>query len=360
MGHYDIFVEMKDKRSIPKDWLPVILKICAFFGCNGTDIYKDMFVLRNSGSWYDYRDDFKKAAQDGLITRDVRSFYKYAKKNMNIYSDCSNPSDVDYGPRDWEKFEKNILDLSLNPQKDTIRQIISERERNRRAIFHVHTYRCGHAGNYSDREYIERALVLGADKITFTDHAPFPGDPFGNRMRMYQLPEYIDSMKRLKEEYKDSLNIVCGLEIEYLPSFAKYYEELRKMEGIEYMLIGQHFYEVSEGVYGFMLPPSEKNNTEMDGCGKAIVAAIKSGLFDGVAHPDRIFRRRKIWDEDSDHIANEIVTEAWRANIPLEINESSLMQEHQFWPEFWSWTTTGRAPVLHGIDAHSPDELKLL
>ena len=145
-----------------------------------------------------------------------------------------------------------------------------------------------------------------------------------------------------------------------IPQVAEYYETLRKMEGIEYMLIGQHFYEVSEGVYGFMLPPAEKNNTEMDGCGKAIVEAIKSGLFDGVAHPDRIFRRRKNWDKDMDNIADNIVTEAWRAKIPLEINESSLTREHQFWPEFWSWTINERVPVLHGVDAHSPNELKLL
>lgn len=41
-------------------------------------------------------------------------------------------------------------------------------------IFHVHTYRCGHASDETDEDYVKRAVELGADSITFTDHAPFP------------------------------------------------------------------------------------------------------------------------------------------------------------------------------------------
>jgi histidinol-phosphatase (PHP family) len=53
----------------------------------------------------------------------------------------------------------------------------------------VHTYRCGHAENVSDEEYIKKAISLGASGIWFTDHAPFPGDPFGNRMKYSELDE---------------------------------------------------------------------------------------------------------------------------------------------------------------------------
>ena len=62
-------------------------------------------------------------------------------------------------------------------------------------IFHVHTNRCGHAEEVPDRAYVEKAIELGTPRIVFTDHAPFPGNPFGNRMSMEQLPEYTDSMK---------------------------------------------------------------------------------------------------------------------------------------------------------------------
>ena len=70
-------------------------------------------------------------------------------------------------------------------------------------IFHVHTHRCKHAGNDTDEQYIQTALSLGADKITFTDHTPFPGDSFRNRMELSQLTEYIDSLKMLQKKYEN-------------------------------------------------------------------------------------------------------------------------------------------------------------
>ena len=56
-------------------------------------------------------------------------------------------------------------------------------------IFHVHTFRCGHAGNDQDVEYVKKAVALGAKRIVFTDHCPFPGNPFKSRMEIEQLPE---------------------------------------------------------------------------------------------------------------------------------------------------------------------------
>ena len=56
-------------------------------------------------------------------------------------------------------------------------------------IFHVHTFRCKHGSEELDEDYIKTALSLGAQKITFTEHCPFPGNPFRKRMDLDQLPE---------------------------------------------------------------------------------------------------------------------------------------------------------------------------
>ncbi len=65
-------------------------------------------------------------------------------------------------------------------------------------IFHVHSWRCGHAENANDEDYVKKAISLGASSIYFTDHAPFPGNPFRNRMNYNQLEEYISTLKVLK------------------------------------------------------------------------------------------------------------------------------------------------------------------
>ncbi len=96
---------------------------------------------------------------------------------------------------------------------------------NNKHLFHIHTYRCGHAGNENDEAYILKALELGAKKLTFTDHAPFPENPFGNRMNYEQLDEYISTLSALKEKYREKIKIEIGLEIEYLPDYENYYKE---------------------------------------------------------------------------------------------------------------------------------------
>ena len=56
-----------------------------------------------------------------------------------------------------------------------------------KTIFHVHSYRCKHASQEKEEEYIKKAIKLGATQIAFTDHAPFPGNPFRNRMSIKEL-----------------------------------------------------------------------------------------------------------------------------------------------------------------------------
>ena len=93
--------------------------------------------------------------------------------------------------------------------------MISEKLEN--SLFHVHSYRCGHAQIIEDEAYVKRAVELGAEHIWFTDHAPFPRDPLGNRMEFDQLEEYLSTLFALKQNYQKRIDIHIGLEIEYLP-----------------------------------------------------------------------------------------------------------------------------------------------
>ena len=101
-------------------------------------------------------------------------------------------------------------------------------------IFHVHSYRCGHAENVKDEEYVLAAIEKGAEQIIFTDHAPFIGDPYGYRMPYAMLEDYLSVTTSLKEKYKDKIEVNIGMEIEYLPSKKGYYEELLERKEVEF------------------------------------------------------------------------------------------------------------------------------
>ena len=223
-------------------------------------------------------------------------------------------------------------------------------------IYHVHTFRCGHAEIITDEAYIQKAIEYGATGIWFTDHAPFPGDPFGNRMKYDELEEYISTLSHYKTAYSDSISVHIGLEIEYFPSFEAYYKELRTNSDIEMLLLGQHMAETVPGKYTFSWDKERLKKEEFSALGNAIVDGIETGYFDAVAHPDRIFRRCKLWNDDMQSVSEEIIHAAQKHMIPLEKNVSSMTQKHHFWQQFWASVPSDVQKII-GVDAHSVQEL---
>ena len=108
--------------------------------------------------------------------------------------------------------------------------------------YHTHTFRCGHALDNPDEDYILKAISLGYKNLGFSDHAPFKGVHHPS-MRMdfdEDFPDYISSITNLKGKYKDKINIYIGLEIEYIEDRDEYYKELLNVYHLDYLILGQH------------------------------------------------------------------------------------------------------------------------
>lgn len=222
---------------------------------------------------------------------------------------------------------------------------------NQDEVFHVHTWRCGHAGQEREEAYVKAAIRLGAKQITFTDHAPFPGDLFRSRMKMCELPEYEKTLWELREKYQDKIQIRIGLEVEYLPGFESYYEQLKGDERIEFLMLGQHFYELAPGVYSFSVKEKEKR---CEGILRAEIAGVESGYFSCVAHPDRGYRYLKKEERTDPGLAKELIEVAKARHIPLEKNISSMEKSWFYVEKFWKYCSDD---YLVGLDAHSVAEM---
>ena len=120
----------------------------------------------------------------------------------------------------------------------------------------------------------------------------------------------------------------------------------------------------TDGKYSFELPKEELIDNECMCASLAIIEGIETGLFDVVAHPDRIYRRRKHWESDMAIFGTNILFAAKINNIPAEINNSSKGHKHHFWPEFWKMIETDDAlrecKIVKGLDAHYLEELRIL
>lgn len=249
--------------------------------------------------------------------------------------------------------------------------------------YHSHTYRCGHADlDYTDEEYVLDYIKMGFKKMAFTDHCPEKNEIDKRetmRMKYSEKCEYLDSIKKLKEKYKDKIEINSGFEVEYLPGEEENLNELKKET--DKLILGQHFiYDDNKNLKIF----GQEDFKEKDLLRYAeyINTAMKLGIPDIVAHPDMFMLRRKKFGNIEKNIANLICMAAEKYNIPLEINLNDIFYKTYFenrklnndpiekqkeklfkvsYPckEFWNIATKYDIKVVYGIDAHFRGQILL-
>lgn len=228
--------------------------------------------------------------------------------------------------------------------------------------YHTHTTRCFHATG-TDEEYVLAAIEAGFDEIGFADHTPWNFKGFVSNMRMHenQLEEYCDSVKSLREKYKDKISIKLGLECEYFPQYIPWLKESADKFGIDYLILGHHFCgDEPTGAYnGFVKTPEEIYAYRDD-----VLKAMDTGLFSYVAHPDLFMRGYDEFDSHCEKVSRDIIANAIETDTPLEfnllgfrhgINDGKPGYPH---PEFWKIASEMKPKAIVGIDAHYPDAYK--
>ena len=222
------------------------------------------------------------------------------------------------------------------------------------ANYHTHTALCRHArGTVAD--YAQAALEAGLRILGYSDHTPywFPGDYYSH-MRMFpeQLAGYAEEVRTVREACRGKMQVHLGLEVEYYPAyFGELLPRLRD-QGIEYMLLGQHWLgsEIGEPYSG---TPTEDEGQLRRYCDQ-VIEALQTGLFTYVAHPD-VFQftgDEAVYQEEM----RKICVASRECNVPLEINFLGI-REGRPYPRaaFWPLAAEEQAPVTFGFDAHQTE-----
>lgn len=222
--------------------------------------------------------------------------------------------------------------------------------------YHTHTYRCHHATG-TERQYIETAIAGGITRMGFSDHAPFlepSGKEQSYRVSMMDAPLYIQSLRQLREDYREQIRIEIGFEMEYYPV---YFEQMLKTVcelGAEYLILGQHQIRYGEEDPVDSVRP---NRSEQDlACYvDTVIAAMQTGVFSYVAHPD-VFRFEGAEAIYTKHM-RRLCRAAKQANLPLEINFLGLRDKRHYPnPLFWQIVGEEACEVVLGCDAHAAKE----
>ena len=235
--------------------------------------------------------------------------------------------------------------------------------------YHTHTYRCGHADdNMMDEDFVKELINKGFKKIAFTDHAPNKDgidDRRCMRMKYSEKNEYLNSIKSLKEKYKDVIDIETGFEIEYLPGQEKNLFELKKET--DKLVLGQHYIYASDNKTLKIFRHHDFTDEDLIRYANYIDMAMEKGIPDIIVHPDLYMLSRDTFGENEARVAHMICKSAEKHNIPLEINltEAFLfligIKRKINYPskEFWEIASNYNIKVLYGIDAHYKEQIRL-
>lgn len=231
--------------------------------------------------------------------------------------------------------------------------------------FHTHVQRCRHASG-TEEDYIASALQSGLTQLGFSDHAPFPDIDFGRRMLYCELQDYLDAVDTMKTRYHGKLTIWKGLEIEYLPSYRGYYEELLTKRGLDYLLMGEHFYIDTNGQRANVYEISSSTK-EYTAYARTVAEGMRTGFFKAVAHPDLYLLNPFAWNDDCRRAADLILDTAAATGTILEYNANGLRWEQRTYPDgvrppyphetFWQMAAETSVKVIVGSDCHNPAHL---
>lgn len=231
--------------------------------------------------------------------------------------------------------------------------------------FHTHTSRCKHAHD-TDEAYVTTAIEAGYTVLGFADHAPWPypnGFTSAVRMDKAQLPDYVASIKALRQKYTGQIEVQLGLECEYYPQYLPWLMEQKERYGLDYLILGNHFARPDEQNchYSFTSRPEQIKDYV-----KSSIEAMETGLFSYLAHPDVVLASYPVFDKVCADACRELCKAAFALNFPLEYNLLGMAYHDEGryvglgYPcqQFWEVAAEYNPKTILGVDAHHACHLK--
>lgn len=122
---------------------------------------------------------------------------------------------------------------------------------------HTHTELCRHGSGDSTAAMVEKSIELGFSVYSITEHAPVPEGLMGDKVFELELglgqdemQTYFKLIKDLKRIYGKKIEIRSGLEVDYLPGYELYTQEMLKEwnHELEEILFSVHFMQGKGGI----------------------------------------------------------------------------------------------------------------
>ena len=245
---------------------------------------------------------------------------------------------------------------------------------------HTHSERCHHAvGTLED--YIKKAIEIGLKTIGFSDHFPYEflkkidRIPFGEyAMTLDEIEDYLSTAERLREKYKEKINVRISFEIDYFKNQEKALNvQLEKIKDrLDYILGSIHILDFEDGRGSWGFDDSRfLEDYEFYGPDRVYMQYYKTEQemvssnefdLDIIGHFD-LPKKFGHLPANRDAVLNEALKTLElikNRNLVMEINTSGFRKEvKKQYPslEIIEKMYELDIPILLGSDAHDPNEI---
>lgn len=243
--------------------------------------------------------------------------------------------------------------------------------------YHTHCFFCDGKGDPED--YIKKAISLNFHSLGFSSHAPVHL-PSSWTMKEENLNNYVQTIKNLKEKYKDQIEIYCGLEIDYFPGISGPDSPKFKELELDYTIGSVHFMKNEDTGEYLTVDGDEEEYARIievffKGNVKAFVAEyyglIRSMLSehkpDIVGHLDLIRKNNKnqsYFNEKEDWYRGNVIKTLQaikNSGVILEVNTGAIARGYLTtpYPSIWILEKCNELaiPITLNSDVHSPENL---
>ena len=228
-------------------------------------------------------------------------------------------------------------------------------------------------------EYVQAALEKGLRTLGFAGHAPVPF-PCTWTMPSPLLPEYLDTGRELQNTYADKLEVLIGLEVDYIPEITSPTAEQIQTLNLDFTVGSVHF--IGRLVSGELWTPDGPAEELEQGVQESfdgdfrkaveeyfrrVTAMVRSNPPDIIGHfdvvkknnrRDRYFSESSAWYRSAVKLALDAVA---ASPCILEINTGGIVRNTSgaLYPSEWILEEALRReiPVMINSDAHRPDQL---
>ena len=247
-------------------------------------------------------------------------------------------------------------------------------------LFNLHTHSIFSDGKSTPEEVVVEAVRQGLNVLGFSDHSPVP---FENSFAIKDdnIQNYIDTIKALKEKYKDNIDVYCAMEMDFIPGIVKDFKKTKETLRLDYMIGSVHL--VGNDIDRLWFIDGSKYETYDEGLFNYFDGDIKKGVraffyqynemieteeFDIVGHFDKIkmHNRGRYFNEDEkwyrDYLM-ETLTLIKEKSLIVEVNTRGLYKKRSddFYPSTWMLPIMHEMniPVVISSDSHKAEELTL-